>query len=645
MSNIDEIKSRIDIVDLVSESGVKLRRSGRNHTGFCPFHNNTKTPAFVVWQETGTWKCFGECNDGGDIFKYVMKKEGMDFKEALRYLADKAGVKLEEYTPQQEEQRESADHLRTLLEEIALFYHQQLKTPAGAHTLAYLREKRGLTDETIEAFLLGYSPKGWDNVLKHFTERGYSVDDLMDAGMLSQNDQGRRYDRFRDRLMIPIRDVRGRMAGFGARTMDPDGIPKYLNSPQTILFDKGRMLFGLDRAKKAIRTLDQAVIVEGYMDVIAPHQAGFENVISPMGTALTEDQLRLIKRYTAGNHIVLALDPDAAGQKAILRGLDAARKSLDREGELAFDARGFLRHEARLQADLRVANLPDELDPDEIVLRNPDEWDALIKNAKPIVTHVMEVLAEGRDLDDPKVKTDIAAQVLPLIADLPNPIERETFRQQLARMLRVDERALIGGRQSSGGGRVKRRPKSRQAEVQGAPTQPRVAGVAAVNPAKKLEAYCLGILVRQPDLLFRLDRALQETGLSPLSEEDFGYTENQSLFKIVRDSIEQDALDASDYVRDAAADELAVFLENILAEADEIGSVVERVLEEMLRAIIKLRRLGLNEGLNQLRFFQEDAQERGEPLGNDYQALVMQHARALRALDEAKRRMSMRRLE
>ncbi len=643
MSNIDEIKSRIDIIDLVSESGVKLRRSGRNHTGFCPFHSNTKTPAFVVWQETGTWKCFGECNDGGDIFKFVMKKEGWDFKEALRHLAERAGVKLEEYTPQQEESREAADHLRTLLEEVALFYHQQLKTEAGKKTLDYLREKRGLTDETLEAFLLGYSPPGWDNVLKHFTERGYSVDDLMDAGMLSENDQGRRYDRFRDRLMIPIRDVRGRMAGFGARTMDPEGIPKYLNSPQTVLFDKGRMLYGLDRAKKAIRTLDQAVIVEGYMDVIAPHQAGFENVISPMGTALTEDQLRLIKRYTPGNHIVLALDPDAAGQKAILRGLDAARKSLDREGELAFDARGFLRHEARLQADLRVANLPDELDPDEIVLRNPDEWAAIIANAKPIVTHVMESLAEGRDLDDPKVKSDIAAQILPLIADLPNPIERETFRQQLARMLKVDERALIGGQAQGRGG--KRRQPSRRKDAQVTPAQSQVTGVAAVRPDKKIEEYCLGILIRKPDLLYRLDRALQEMGLNALSADDFGYTENQSLFRTIAASLEQDALDAHDFVLANCSDALSELLKRLLDSTQELSPVIERLLEEVLRGVIKLRRLGLSNGLNQLRFFQEDAQQRGEAPGDEYQKLVMQHARMLRALDEAQRRLSLRRLE
>ena len=186
------------------------------------------------------------------------------------------------------------------------------------------------------------------------------------------------------------------MAGFGARIVDPDDIPKFLNSPETPIFSKGRLLYGLDRARKAIRAADQVVIVEGYLDVIAPHQAGFENVVSPMGTALTEDQLRLLKRFT--RKIVLALDPDAAGQKAILRGLDAARSAMDHEGELRFDARGLLRNEARLQADLRVASLPDNLDPDEVVARDPEEWARLIEDAKPIVTHVMETLAEGQDL-------------------------------------------------------------------------------------------------------------------------------------------------------------------------------------------------------------------------------------------------------
>ena len=175
--------------------------------------------------------------------------------------------------------------------------------------------------------------------------------------------------------MIPIRDENGRMAGFGARIVDPNDVPKFLNSPETAIFTKGHLLYGLDRARKPIRTADQAVIVEGYLDVIALHQAGYENVVSPMGTALTEEQLRLLKRFT--RRIVLALDPDTAGQKAVLRGLEAARQAMDREGELGFDARGLLRNEARLQADLRVASMPDNLDPDEIVARDRAEWAAI----------------------------------------------------------------------------------------------------------------------------------------------------------------------------------------------------------------------------------------------------------------------------
>ncbi|MBT3321880.1 MAG: DNA primase [Anaerolineae bacterium] len=643
MSTVDEIKSRINIIDLVSESGVQLRRSGRTQTGFCPFHDNTRTPAFAVWEETGTWKCFGECNDGGDIFKFVMKKEGWDFKEALRNLAQRAGVELKKYSPEQKEERDANENLRIMLEEIALFYHQQLKTPAGAKTLEYLREKRGLSDETIEAFMLGYSPNSWDMVAKHFTERGHTEQDLMDAGMLSENDSGKRYDRFRDRLMIPIRDARGQMAGFGARTMDPEGIPKYLNSPQTSLFDKSNLLYGLDRAKKAIRTLDQAVIVEGYLDVISPHQAGFENVVAPMGTALGEGQLRLIKRYTPGNHIVLALDPDTAGQKAILRGLDAARQSLDRESELKFDARGFLRHEARLQADLRVASLPDGLDPDQVVLRNPDEWKEIIANAKPIVTHVMQSLAVGRDLNDAKVKTDIASQVLPLIADLPNAIERETFRQELARMLKVDERALIGGKAQ--GKRVGRRQSnSHQINAQKATSQVQNAGVAALNPSKKIEEYCLGILIPQPDLLYRLDRALQEFSLHALGDEDFGYTENQVLFQVVRDSLEQDELDAHEYISQNLPESLEDLAEKLRKETIDLSSVEERLLEEALRGVIKLRRTVLSDSLNQLQYFQKEAQEKGES-NNSYQESVMKHMRMLRTLDEAQRLMRLRRVQ
>ncbi len=405
MSTIDEVKSRIDIVELINESGVRLRKSGRNWTGFCPFHPNKNTPAFVVWPESGTWRCFGECNEGGDAFKFLMKKEGIDFREALTRLAQRAGVELPAFKPEKPEQKEAYELLRKLLEDARVFYAGQLhNNPA---VLSYLHEKRKLSDATIETFGLGYAPNSWDTALKHFAGRGYSTRNLIDAGLVTEResetpaagDEVRVYDRFRNRIMFPIRDENGRMAGFGARIVDPNDVPKFLNTPETPVFTKGRLLYGLDRARKAIRAADQVVIVEGYLDVIALHQAGFENVVSPMGTALTEEQLRLLKRFT--RRVVLALDPDSAGQKAVLRGLDAARNAMDRAGELgfvSFDARALLKDEARLQADLRVASMPDGLDPDEIAARNPAEWKSLVEQAKPVVEHVMETLSQGRKI-------------------------------------------------------------------------------------------------------------------------------------------------------------------------------------------------------------------------------------------------------
>ena len=635
MSTIDEIKSRIDIVDLVSEAGVKLRHAGKNYTGFCPFHDNKKTPAFVVWPETGTWRCFGQCNEGGDIFKFVMKRENLDFKEALNKLAARAGVEVPQFTKQTPEQKEAYDQLRQLLEDAVVFYRSHLL--ANADILNYLHDKRGLTDASIETFGLGYAPNSWDSALTHFTGRGYSEQDLVDAGLLSERDSGGYYDRFRHRIMIPIRDEQGRMTGFGARIVDPNDIPKFLNSPETAIFSKGRLLYGMDRARKAIRQADQAVIVEGYMDVIALHQAGYENVVSPMGTALTEDQMRLLKRFT--RKIVLALDPDVAGQKAVMRGLDAARSAMDQEGELRFDARGYLRNEARLQADLRVASIPDELDPDEIVARERDEWARIIEGAKPIVTHVMETLAEGQNVNDPKVKNQIAAQVVPLIEDLPNPLERDTYRQALARMLRVDERALLGTQTQ--GPRVRRTRGVAKERVRES-----VKIAVAVSSSKKVEEYVIGVLFQKPELLYRLDRALQEYGLTALDAQDFDHTDHRLLFGIIRESVEQYKTEHHDFVVDALPESLEARSDELVQKTEKLEKRDEKVLEELLRGVIKLRRVAAGENLNQLRFLQEDAQgQEGNSRASSYMDLVLQHTRLLRELDEAHRKMSQKRLE
>jgi DNA primase len=630
MSTIDEIKSKIDIVDLVSEAGVKLRKAGRNMTGFCPFHDNKHTPAFVVWPESGTWRCFGACNEGGDIFKFVMKREGVDFKEALNKLALRAGVEVQQIQRETPQQREAFDHLRVLLEDVVVYYRTQLF--ANKEILTYLREKRGLTDATIETFGLGYAPHGYDNLIKHFSGK-YLPQDLVDAGMLSERDSGGLFDRFRNRIMIPIRDEQGRMAGFGARIVDPDDIPKFLNSPETSIFTKGHLLYGLDRARKPIRAADQAVIVEGYLDVIALHQAGYENVVSPMGTALTEDQLRLLKRST--RRIVLALDPDVAGQKAVLRGLEAARSAMDKEGELTFDAHGLLRNEARLQADLRVATMPDDLDPDEIVARNKEEWATLIANAKPIVTHVMEAVSAGQNLNDPKVKNQIAAQVLPLIDDLGNMMERDTYRQALARMLRVDERSLMAAQPT--GPVLRRKPRATEPSRRvDSPT------VAVSNPRKNIEFYCLGILLRKPELIYRLDRKLEEYGLSPLALEDFEYTDHQMLFNVLRQAMSQDEKDHGQYVISQMPEALSILTNELLAQTEKLDTPDDRLLEDILGRFLDLRRTHAMTNVNQLRFMQEDEQQQGGENLKMYQEQAIQFTRLLRGLDQAKLKLSKR---
>jgi DNA primase len=638
MSVTDEVKSRIDIVDLVSESGVKLRKSGRNHTGFCPFHANKHTPAFVVWPETGTWRCFGECNEGGDVFKFVMKKEGIDFREALTRLAKRAGVELPEYSRQTPEQKEAFEHLRHLLEDALTFYRGHLQ--GNASLMTYLQEKRGLTPSSIEAFGLGYAPNRWDATLTHFTQRGYSFQDMVDAGLLGEREDGSRFDRFRNRLMIPIRDETGRMAGFGARVVDPDDMPKFLNSPDTPVFSKGRLLYGLDRARQSIRKADQVVIVEGYLDVMALHQAGFENVVSPMGTALTEDQLRLLKRST--RRIVLALDSDSAGQKAVLRGLEAARKAMDREGELGFDALGLLRSEARLQADLRVASLPEGMDPDDLVRSDPEAWKQLIEQAKPIVSHVMQSLAAGENLRDAKVKNRLAAQVLPIIEDLPNAAERDTYRQELARLLGVYEGSLAPT--ATGRLRVRRARADSVTHADSHP-EPETGARLAILVGHQAEGYILSTLVNQPELLYRLDRMLQQFGLESLASSDFGSTDHQLAIAVVRQSLEQDETDPPQFVRENLPEAVQGLAHAASPGPEPSGRAADRLLEELLRLVIKMRRVAMNENLSQLRWLQEEAQQDGDLRAASYADQVLQHTRLLRDLDQANRRIALRRLE
>ncbi len=608
MSVADEIKERIDIVELIGQS-VKLRKTGKNYTGFCPFHPNTRTPAFVVFPDTGNWRCFGACNEGGDIFKFVMKKEGWDFPEALRRLAERAGVELPARTQVEDAAEESHQRLREALEAaVAFFRHHLRETAAGEPVLAYLH-KRGLSDAALEMFEIGYAPHSWDAGLTHLLERGYSEQELRDAGMVSERETGGVYDRFRHRIMIPIRDARGRMAGFGARIVDPNDVPKFLNSPQTPLFDKGRLLFGLDKARKAIRTADQAVIVEGYLDVIALHQAGYANAVSPMGTALSEDQLRLLKRFT--RRIVLALDADAAGDQATLRGLTLAREAMDRQADPVFDARGLVRHEGRLDAELRVVTLPPGKDPDEVVAEDPEGWSAIVGRAQSVVDYVLDVLTSGQVVADPKMKSQVARQVLPLIEDVADPVEREAYRQKLARRLQVDERALQPGGGKPSGGRKRRAPS----------VEPAVQAPEATEA--RIERFCLGLLLRSPEIAYRVDRQLAELDLERLAPQDFTGTERQVIFQAIRGALAQDDQDPGESWRRQVPEALISYAQSLLEEIESLSAVTSmdlnqpKVLEEVLARFLQLRKRVLDSDLHQIQFLLLAAQDEARLAGSE----------------------------
>ncbi len=623
MSVIDEIKDRLDVVDLIGES-VKLRRTGKNYIGFCPFHANTRTPAFVVFPESGTWRCFGACNEGGDIFKFVMKKEGLDFPEALRRLAQRAGVELKPRTPREAESEDALDRLRSVLESASAYYHHLLLHAPQAAPARELLAQRGLTESALRDFQIGYALDSWDAGLNYLKGKGCAEEELKETGLLSQREGGGFYDRFRNRILFPIRDARGRLAGFGGRVLNPEDLPKFLNSPETALFHKGALLYGLDRASKAIRESKTAVLVEGYMDVIAAHQAGYRNVVSPMGTALTEAQLRQLKK--SAHRVVLALDPDEAGSRATQRGLEVAGAAMTREAQPVFDPRGLIGYEGRLKTDIRVLSMPGGLDPDEYLARHCETWPDLVAGAQPIVEYVISVLTQGRNLADPKVKSEIISQALPLIEDVADPAERDTYRQKLARVLRLDERTLMGMRVSRALPRRSRARPGPQEELRRARPE---------QEAMPLEAYCLGALVRDPGLLYKADRALAELGLARMSAEDFALTEHQLVFRAVQRALEQVDADPAEHLREKLDDSLRDRLETLRAMTEGLKLTQSRVITDVLAAVLRLRRRSIHQWLGELRFLTEDAQAQPDGRAELYSEEILKQTGALAGVDQA----------
>ena len=440
-----EVKSKLSIVDVVGES-VQLRKAGSTLKGLCPFHGE-KTPSFVVTPARETWHCFG-CGEGGDIFSFVMKLENLNFPEALKRLAAKAGIEIDERTSR-EDARKARQH--EVLEQAVAFYHVVLtSSKTGAAALEYLHG-RGFTDETIEKFQLGWAPDGWDQMIKMLkSRRNVTEAELAEVGLTSQRQGGRgAYDKFRSRVIFPIRDVTGSAVGIGGRVLpgDPaaaapataapapvtDGhAPKYLNSPATALFDKSRTLYLIERARAEMRRLDQAVLVEGYTDALMAHQAGFGNVVASLGTALTPAQVALIARYA--REIVLAYDVDPAGQHA---GSIGGAELFHLIGSLAAEDTGVE------ITRVRVARLPEGKDPDEVIRDTPDLWRESIRTAQPIVEFLIDYYATAYDVRTPEGKRHAVAALVPLLREIRDPVIRDSYLQVLARRTGVEERVLL----------------------------------------------------------------------------------------------------------------------------------------------------------------------------------------------------------
>jgi DNA primase len=435
-SAIAEIKAKLPIADLIQQR-TALQKSGRNYKGLCPFHGE-KTPSFYVFPESQSYHCFG-CKESGDIFNFVMKTQGLDFGDALKELAGRAGVQLEARQGSSEEDRRK-ERLRQLNQAAAdYFYETLLRSPSAEQARAYALQ-RGVNQSGLMMFHLGYALDSWDALLTHLRGLQYSDEEMLAAGLVIEREGGGMYDRFRGRLIFPIRDAQGRIVGFGGRALDKNTQPKYMNTPQTALFDKSSILFALDLARDSIRKTNQAVIVEGYMDALVAHQSGISNVVAGMGTAVGEKQIALLKKLTA--NITLALDADAAGDMAALREAELLRQSMDHIAIPVYNARGLLGYEYKLQATIKIAMLPEGEDPDDVIRRNPDEWRQIIAKALPVVEHYLSLLAKKHDLATPRGKREAVEQMASLIASVGDAVERAAYHSRLAKVVGVDPESV-----------------------------------------------------------------------------------------------------------------------------------------------------------------------------------------------------------
>jgi DNA primase len=615
-----EIKSKLDIVEFIGEQ-VPLKKAGQSYKGLCPFHSE-KTPSFVVTPARESWKCFG-CGKGGDIFNFVMEREAIGFPEALQRLAARAGVELDERTSREDARRK---RLRDVLESAITFYHQVLTgSRHGKAALDYLHG-RGLTDETIATFQLGYALDAWDELSKRLVaKRGFRPDEVEAVGLAVR---GRRpaaagslgvYDRFRGRIIFPIRDASGGAIGLGGRILaegskgagngangGPNDGPKYLNSPATPVFDKSRALYLIDRAKSPMRKAKQAVIVEGYTDALAAHQAGFTNVVASLGTALTPGQVELVTRYAPA--IALAYDVDAAGQSA---------------GSFGWlELSGLIGEVQRSGApigltEVSVVRLPEGKDPDEVIRADPETWRAAVASSRPVMEYLIDLYAERFDPRTVEGRKQLVASVMPALRRVADPVERDAYLQLLARRSGVEERVLLevlhrtdrravgpGGRRSEG---------TRAGEHSGAKlsVEAILAARGNVDPERILaslssvEQTLLRLLLLYPEQQRRV--------LDRLAATDLTTTPARELWKaIVAERSAPDGVFVRERYLERLDAELRAIVIALLARREPIDLDGQLAAQAVDQCLLRLERARIDERVDHLRAELAEAEARGD---------------------------------
>lgn len=531
---IEQIRSGVSIVDVVSQY-VTLKKSGLNHAGLCPFHSE-KTPSFLVSDSKQIFKCFG-CGEGGDVFKFLMLMEGLTFPESVQQLAERTGVPLPQSDPRDNARMDQRRQLLELMAQADRFFRERLAGPEGAEARAYL-DRRGVERAIVEQFGLGFAPPG-SRLLEALKKQGTAPEDALLCGLVKERGEGDLLDKFRNRIMFPIRDLSGRTIAFGGRALG-DGLPKYLNSPETPLYQKSRNLYGLEATRDEIRRKGFAILVEGYFDCLMPYQFGFRNVAASLGTSLTESQVRLLGRYT--RQVVINYDPDSAGQAAAIRSVEL-----------------FLSESFRVN----ITQLPAGLDPDSFLRQEGgDAYQEKLKASAPFIDYILSrLIADQRDPKSPRGKQEIVNGILPHLLKIPDRIERSAYISRIGGRVGVDEELILAELRKLFRGRKR-------------PARPAVALQADATPAEKT----LLAAVLEPQLAKRF-LPLLESGL-------FEGLKSQSIFEKVLELRELKREISIPILRDALQEEEDFhLLERIGFQSSE--GLSEEGVRESIRALQK----------------------------------------------------------